>query len=466
MGTIPSGNNIGSFQKRVNLYNPLGVEGDFASANPRATALTPGDGALIAGPNGVTIGQFAWVAADGRTVNNYASGAVKPTGFVHRDQQGLLTEYLQAAGVLIPPGFPVTLMVEGDFLDLIAGGSDAVYGSACYADYANGALYIGSAPSGASVTATLGSTNTGSLGSTNTASLGSTFTASVGSPDTQLVVTAVTGLISVGDTVSGTGITPGTTILSQVSGTPGGAGTYNLSAANTCSAATVTSFGTVVDVTVSAGLISIGDTVHGSGGFPTGATIQSQISGTAGGVGVYNLSTAGDAYTASASGVTTFGNVLSLTAVSTYVSAGDTVVKSSDFPSGVTITAQLTGTTGGVGTYRLSAPATAYVASGTGVLTFGITMTVTAVGSGSLAVGVPVTDTTTAANVATGAVIASQVSGTSGSTGVYTLSLSSAAAGTYAAGDTLTTTGGIETSFVAKSTASVGELVQISTWGN
>jgi hypothetical protein len=158
--------------------------------------------------------------------------------------------------------------------------------------------------------------------------------------------------------------------------------------------------------------------------------------------------------------------VLAVTVVSTYISIGDTVVKSTDFPTGVTITGQTSGPTGGVGTYTLSAPATAYVASGTGVLTFGITFKVTAVGSGTLYVGDPVTDTTTAANVATGAVIASQVNGTPGGTGVYTLSLSSAAAGTYAAGDTLTTTGGILTSFVAKTSASVGELVQISTWGN
>jgi hypothetical protein len=456
---------IGSFQTRVNLANPFGVAGDFASSNPRATALTPDGGALIAGPAGVTIGKFAWVASDGRTVNNYASGAVKPTGFVHRDQQGLLTQYLQAAGMLIPPGFPVTLMVAGDFLAANLGASSFAAQNEVYAGYADGGIYT-AAPSGASVTATVGSTNTGSLGSTNTATLGATFTASAGSPSSNLVVTAVTGLISIGDVVSGTGITPGTTILSQVSGTAGGAGTYNLSAANTCSAATVTSFGTVVNVTAVTGLISVGDTVSGAGGFPVGATIQTQISGTAGGIGVYRLSTAGSAYTASATGVTTFGNVLKLTAVSTYVSVGDTVVKSTDFPTGVTITAQLTGTAGSTGTYSLSAPATAYVASGTGVLTFGITIQVTAVGSGTLAVGDPVTDTTTAANVATGAVIASQVSGTPGLTGVYTLSLSSAAAGTYAAGDTLTTTGGIATSWYAKSSAAVGELVQISTWGN
>ena len=71
------------------------------------------------------------------------------------------------------------------------------------------------------------------------------FTASAGSPDaTQLVVTSVTGIILSGDQiVSGTGATAGTVITGQISGTAGGAGTYQLSATNTTSSASVTSGG-------------------------------------------------------------------------------------------------------------------------------------------------------------------------------------------------------------------------------
>lgn len=308
-----SSNLIGSFQGRVNSYNPLGVEGDFASANPRATALTGGFdangnmiGAFIAGPNGVTIGNFAWVEADGRTVNNYATGAVAPTGFVHRDQQGLLTEYLQAAGTLIPAGFPVTLMVEGDFLDLIAGGSDAVYGSACYASYADGSLYIGAAPTGASATG----------------SIGATFTATAAG--TSLAVTAVTGLISIGDTIAGTGVPSGTTITAQVSGTPGGAGTYTTSVATTASAATVTSFGVVLDVTaVASGLLAVGDAISGTG-VPSGATIASQVSGATGGVGVYTIDIAATAYAASTT-ITVTAGILTKFVAKTSASVGELV---------------------------------------------------------------------------------------------------------------------------------------------
>lgn len=71
-----------------------------------------------------------------------------------------------------------------------------------------------------------------------------TFTASAGSPSTHLVVTSVTGTIHIGDTVAGTGITAGTTVLSQLSGTTGGAGTYILSAANTASSASCTAYDT------------------------------------------------------------------------------------------------------------------------------------------------------------------------------------------------------------------------------
>lgn len=70
------------------------------------------------------------------------------------------------------------------------------------------------------------------------------FTASAGSSSNLLVVTSVTGVILIGDTLlTGTGITAGTTVINQVSGTAGGAGTYTISAANTASSASATSGG-------------------------------------------------------------------------------------------------------------------------------------------------------------------------------------------------------------------------------
>lgn len=124
-----------------------------------------------------------------------------------------------------------------------------------------------------------------------TAAIGAVATGTAGSPNTKLVLTAVTGLVSVGDTVAGTGITAGTTILSQdTGGTPGGAGTYNLSAANTASSAAVNITSNVLNVTADTDhTISAGQTVTGST-VAAGTLITGQLGGTVGGIGTYKIS--------------------------------------------------------------------------------------------------------------------------------------------------------------------------------
>jgi hypothetical protein len=99
------------FQKTINIQPAPAVEGDFASANPRASVLA-GPNALITGTGGVTVGRFAWADAGG-VVTNAGSGA--PTGFVHREQQALITEWLGEATMLVPEGQIITLHNEGDF---------------------------------------------------------------------------------------------------------------------------------------------------------------------------------------------------------------------------------------------------------------------------------------------------------------------------------------------------------------
>jgi hypothetical protein len=351
------------FQTQVNQQPAPAVAGDFASSNPRFAVVAP-EGGFVAGPGGVTVGKFAWVGADGKTVQSYGTAPAAPDGFVHREEQALITTYLAEASNVIPEGFAVTLSRGGDFYAKVAGSTAATKGATVYAEYDTGDITIGSAATGASVTA--------SIGSTNTASLGATFTASADTDATRLVVTSVTGLISIGDTVSGTGITAGTKITSQVSGTPGGAGTYQLDHSNTASSATVTSFGDVIKVTSTTGLISIGETVSGGAGFPTGATIATQVSGTPGGAGVYTLSAAGTAYTASASGVTTFGSVLDVTAVASGALGVGRPVSGTGVPANAIITAQVSGTVGGIGVYTISPAATAYAASTTVTATNGV----------------------------------------------------------------------------------------------
>lgn len=60
---------------------------------------------------------------------------------------------------------------------------------------------------------------------------------------TNLTTTSVTGIIKVGDGIAGTGVPSGTTIVSQTSGTVGGAGVYVTSVATTSSSASLTAGG-------------------------------------------------------------------------------------------------------------------------------------------------------------------------------------------------------------------------------
>ncbi|EQA7425222.1 structural cement protein Gp24 [Yersinia enterocolitica] len=101
---------MAGFQNSINQYPAPGVEGSFASTNPHATYLA-GEGALVAGDDGLTVGRFAWDVSG--VASNAGTGA--PSGFVHRDGQASITVWLAEASMLIQPGREVTLMTAGDF---------------------------------------------------------------------------------------------------------------------------------------------------------------------------------------------------------------------------------------------------------------------------------------------------------------------------------------------------------------
>lgn len=276
------------FQRQVNLTPAPAVAGDFASSNPRATVLA-GPGGLVAGAGGVTVAKFAWVGSDGVTVLSRGTAAKAPSGFVHREQQALIVNYLAESSMNVPAGFPVTLHNQGDFWALNVGPAALAVGDAIYANYANGDVAQAAATS-----------------ATGTASIGATFTAS--GSGTNLTVSAVTGLLSIGDTLGvTTGIGAGITIVSQTSGTTGGAGVYVTSAATTISAATATCYGNLLNVTaIASGAFDLGESITGTG-MPT-AVLSSQVSGTPGGIGIYALSAPATAYAASTT-VTAVGGV-------------------------------------------------------------------------------------------------------------------------------------------------------------
>lgn len=205
------------FQTQVNAQQAPACAGDFASANPRAAVVSPESG-FVAGAAGVTVGRFAWIQSDGVTVLNTGTG--KPDGFIHREQQALISTYLAESGNLIPVGFPVTLMRTGDYYAL-ASVSAAAKGEKAYAKFQDGSARFeptASAPASATITASQATT--------------------------ALTVSAVgAGALSVGDLVTQASGTPAY-ILAQLTGTAGGTGTYTLSVSQTVGsgAATATSY--------------------------------------------------------------------------------------------------------------------------------------------------------------------------------------------------------------------------------
>jgi hypothetical protein len=99
------------FQTQVNTTPAPAVAGDFASANPNASVVA-GPNAFVAGAAGCNCGVFGFADANGLVTN---AGSGVPTGFVHRDNQALITTWLGAASMNIPQGRAVTLMSAGDF---------------------------------------------------------------------------------------------------------------------------------------------------------------------------------------------------------------------------------------------------------------------------------------------------------------------------------------------------------------
>lgn len=107
---------------------------------------------------------------------------------------------------------------------------------------------------------------------------------------TTLTVSAVaSGTLRVGQTISGTGVTSGTTITALGTGT-GSTGTYTVSVSQTVASSTsITAKSNVLEVTaVASGSLSIGQTITGTG-IPFGVTITAFGTGS-GNTGTYTIS--------------------------------------------------------------------------------------------------------------------------------------------------------------------------------
>lgn len=192
------------FQTFVNNQLPIGVPGDFASVNPHAS-VNGGQGQFVAAPGGVNVGLFAWFdPSTGLAHNYYTPNSF--LGFVHRENNGLITQFLGIATQQVVPGNIVTGQEAGEFLGIFAAGATAK--QKVYTDPVTGAL--SSAATGGSITGG----NTG---------------ASVSAADVMTTIDAdATGTAAaVGMIVYGGGLPAGTYIASSA-GTGSGTHLWNL----------------------------------------------------------------------------------------------------------------------------------------------------------------------------------------------------------------------------------------------
>lgn len=193
-------------------------------------------------------------------------------------------------------------------------------------------------------------------------------------------------------------------------------------------------------------VLGAGQTLSGTNVDPA-TTILAQLTGTAGGVGTYSVSIS---QTIASETIVASGGGLTVSAVTSGVLAiGQTLGGAA---AGTVITGYGTGV-GGTGTYTVSVSQT--FASGTLTASGGV-LSVTAVGSGALAVG----DAISGSGVTAGTTITGFITGTGGA-GTYAVSVSQTATST-----TITVAAGTETKWVASSIGAPGELVKMTTWLN
>lgn len=124
---------MSEFQKSMSQYPSPGIEGSFASLNPYSSYVA-GEGALIAGSDGLTIARFAWVVKG--VASNKGAGA--PAGFVPRDGQASIVEWLGSASNKIQSGRECTLHTAGDYWAVTT--TAATVGQKVYASLTTGEI--------------------------------------------------------------------------------------------------------------------------------------------------------------------------------------------------------------------------------------------------------------------------------------------------------------------------------------
>lgn len=283
------------FPRQVNVQNAIAVAGDRASANENLYSVIAGVGAFIAGAAGLTVGAFAWADPTFTFLNSFGSGQV--TGFIARE--GLRADILTPgpgypdASMTILGGSYISAFSAGDFYVTNNGSIATIPGvSKAYALNTTGLVSFGltgtppvaATATGATLTKIVSASTGGALPIANTAT---------GSIAGQVLTVSAVGAGSVlaggvGQTVTGTGVVPGTAIVAQLTGTAGSTGTYsvNISQNAASTALTLSGGGLTFTGANTSGVFAPGMTISGTN-IPTGTTILAYGTATAGGAGTY-----------------------------------------------------------------------------------------------------------------------------------------------------------------------------------
>lgn len=267
----------GGFQTAVYDQPAAAVAGDRASQNP-LFSYDVGPGGLIAGES-LFVGRFAWVTppldpnGTPSIANSFGAGA--PDGFLMRAQQALQPQYLAHAGMQVQVGFECALQIAGDFWVVNDGTGPAHYGHKAYADVSTGKVSF--AASGAPGT---GATSTGSSIAASTFSVTGAIAGDV------LTVSAVgSGTVVAGASISGSSVVSGSKVVEQLSGTPGGVGTYRVNYTDQTVASTTISgtYGTMtVGTLTSTTPFMVGQQLKASGSVVAGTRVTQILTGAGG----------------------------------------------------------------------------------------------------------------------------------------------------------------------------------------
>lgn len=288
---------MAGFQTQVNIAPAIGVAGDFATANPRFS-IPAGPGAFTSGLS-LFVGRFCWGDPYSQQLNSNAAGWGLPNvwGFLGRNWQGLITTFLAESSMQVLPGIQCFAYSGGDFLIVNSGTIETTVGppnsgfeAKAYANVNSGLASFGptgAPPSTASVT---GSIAAGAWSATG--SIAPVYSVSGSVTSALMSITgSVTGTIQPGSVVTGSGVStaPVTSVVAQISGTPGGVGIYEVTPAQTVNSTALSgSYGTLTVTAVGSGALVVGDVLSGSGGGGvTANTVLAAFGTGAGGVGTY-----------------------------------------------------------------------------------------------------------------------------------------------------------------------------------